>query len=146
MVAQADGLTRGLAGGDVIVAVGSTSKDPPIEGVAACDPWTNREATSTRELPASLIVLGGGPTGVELAQVYARYGVPVALVEHNGRLLARDHPRNSEAVRAGLEQDGVEVRTGVRAVRARAGAGAGGAHVIDLDEGPSVEGARILVA
>ena len=146
VIAQRDGTTRELAGGEVILAVGSGSKDPRIEGLEACAPWTNREATSTRELPASLIVLGGGPTGVELAQVYARYGVPVALVEHNARLLARDHPRNSEAVRSGLERDGVEVRTGVRAVRARAGAGIDGAHVVDLDRGPSVEGARILVA
>lgn len=145
-VAQADGVTRELSAKDVIVAVGSGSKIPPIEGLEACDPWTNREATSTRELPSSLVVLGGGPTGVELAQVYARYGVATTIVEHNARLLARDHPRNSAAVRSGLERDGVAVRTGVQTVRARAGAGTRGNHVVDLDSGPSVEGERILVA
>ncbi|HEX5465700.1 MAG TPA: NAD(P)/FAD-dependent oxidoreductase [Candidatus Limnocylindrales bacterium] len=146
LVAQANRVTRELSGGDIMLAVGSTSKTPPIDGLEGCHPWTNREATSTRELPASLIVLGGGPTGVEMAQVFARYGVPVTIVEHNERLLARDHPRNAEAVRSGLERDGVVVRTGIRAVRARAGAGTGGRHAIDLDDGTQIEGQRILLA
>jgi pyruvate/2-oxoglutarate dehydrogenase complex dihydrolipoamide dehydrogenase (E3) component len=145
-VETGDGSTRQLAAAEIIVAVGSTSKIPPIDGIEACEPWSNREATTIRELPASFLVLGGGPTGVELAQVYARYGVPTTIVEHNVRLLARDHPRNSEAVRAGLERDGVIVRTGVRAMRARAGAGTDGAHVIELDQGAPVEGERILLA
>ena len=61
---------------NVVVAVGSVSKRPPLDGLADIPTWTNREATLTRELPQSLLVLGGGPTGCELAQVYARFGVP----------------------------------------------------------------------
>ena len=79
--------------------------------------WTNREATLARELPASLLVLGGGPTGCELAQVYVRFGVPTTIVQSGPRLAPTDHPRNSEVVRAALERDGVIVRTGVRALR-----------------------------
>jgi len=140
------GATRELEASDVVLAVGSTSRLPPIADLAATEPWTNIELTSTRELPRSLLVLGGGPTGVELSQVFARFGVPVTLVESNPRLLARDHPRNSEAVRAGLERDGVAVHAGIRAVRAQPGAGRDGAHRLELEDGSTVEGHRILIS
>lgn len=135
-----------LAARNVVVAVGSVSKEPPIEGLDAVRPWTNREATLTRELPRSLIVLGGGPTGCELAQVYARFGVPTTIVQSGPRLAPTDHPRNSDVLRATLEADGVLVRTGVRATRARAGAGKTGAHVIELDDDSTVEGHVVLLA
>ena len=92
--------------------------------MTAVRPWTNEEATLARELPRSLLILGGGPTGCELAQVYARFGVPTTIVQSGPRLAPTDHPRNSEVIRATLEADGVTVRTGARAVRAHAGAGA----------------------
>ena len=134
------------AGPNVVVAVGSVSKQPPIEGIDEVPTWTNREATLTRELPRSLLVLGGGPTGCELAQVYVRFGVPTTVVQSGPRLAPTDHPRNSEALRKALERDGVTVRTGVRALRVRAGAGHDGAHVIDLDDGSTAEGHAILLA
>jgi pyruvate/2-oxoglutarate dehydrogenase complex dihydrolipoamide dehydrogenase (E3) component len=137
---------RSLRAGAIVVAVGSVSTVPSLEGLDAITPWTNREATSTRELPASLAILGGGPTGVELSQVFARYGVPTRLVASQPRILPHDHPRNSEAVAAGLRRDGVDIRTGVRAVRIRARAGAAGAHVIELSDGKTVEGHEILLA
>lgn len=130
---------------DVVVAVGSISRVPPIPGLEAIPTWTNEGATLARELPASLLVLGGGPTGCELAQVYARFGVPTTIVQSGPRLVPTDHPRNAEAIRAALERDGVTVRTGVRAVGARAGAGVDGAHVVDLDDGTTVAGHAILV-
>jgi pyruvate/2-oxoglutarate dehydrogenase complex dihydrolipoamide dehydrogenase (E3) component len=135
-----------LAATTIIVATGSTSTVPPIEGLAAADPWTNREATATRKLPRSLVVLGGGATGVEMASVYARYGVEVALVHSHERLLERDHARNSEAVARILRDDGVELRLGVRATRVRPRAGNGDAHVVELGDHGVVEGERILVA
>ncbi|HEU0242588.1 MAG TPA: NAD(P)/FAD-dependent oxidoreductase [Candidatus Limnocylindrales bacterium] len=141
-----DGTTDELEAANVMVAVGSTSKRPPIEGIADVNPWTNREATLARELPKSLLVLGGGPTGCELAQVYARFGVPVTVVQSGPRLVPTEHPRNAESIRWALEHDGVRVITGKRAVRARAGAGRDGAHVIDLDDGSSAEGHAILLA
>jgi pyruvate/2-oxoglutarate dehydrogenase complex dihydrolipoamide dehydrogenase (E3) component len=141
-----DGRVHVIDADDVFVAVGSTSKLPPVEGIAGTEPWTNREATLARELPKSLLVLGGGPTGCELAQVYARFGVPVTIVQSGPRLIPQDHPRNAETVRFALERDGVVVRTGVRAMRAHAGAGTDGAHVVDLDDGTTAEGHRILLA
>jgi len=146
VVAAADGASRELAARHVMLAVGSTTRLPAIEGLAETEPWTNVGLTSVRDLPASLLVLGGGPTGAEMAQVYARFGVPVTVVESNARLLARDHPRNSEAVRAGLERDGVIVRTGTRAVRATAGGGTDGAHRVELSDGTTVEGHRVAIA
>lgn len=141
-----DGATHELAARHVVVAVGSTTRVPAIEGLAATRPWTNREATLARELPRSLLVLGGGPTGCELAQVYARFGVPVTIVQSGPRLAPTEHPRSSEAIRAALERDGVTVRTRARAIRARAGHGEDGAHVVDLDDGTSALGHEILVA
>ena len=141
-----DDQTHRVTADHVLLAVGSTSKLPPVEGLESARVWTNREATLARELPESLLVLGGGPTGCELAQVYARFGVPTIIVQSGPRLLPSDHPRNAEAVTAGLEASGVAVRTGVRAVRARPGAGANGADVIELDDGSTAEGHAILLA
>ena len=143
---QHDGTSHELRAREVIVAVGSVSKRPPIEGLDGIRTWTNEEGTLARELPDSLLVLGGGPTGCELAQVYARFGVATTIVQSGPRLAPTDHPRNSDAIRAALERDGVTVRTGVRATRARAGQGTGGAHVVDLDDGSTAEGHEILLA
>jgi pyruvate/2-oxoglutarate dehydrogenase complex dihydrolipoamide dehydrogenase (E3) component len=141
-----DGATHRLVAREVVVAVGSFSTVPDIPGLAEASPWTNEQATLARELPRSLVVLGGGPSGCELAQVYARFGVPTSLVHSHQLLAAQMHPRNAEVLRTALERDGVTVRTGVRAVGVRAGAGADGGHILDLHDGSSVEGHEILLA
>jgi len=142
----AGGAPRTLHARSILVAVGTQPRVPEIEGLDAIKAWTNRDATSARELPASLVVLGAGPTGVELAQVYARYGVPTTVIASRGGVNPTDHPRNSAAVGAGLRRDGVDVRTDVRAVRIRARAGKAGAHVVELSDGSRVEGHVILLA
>jgi pyruvate/2-oxoglutarate dehydrogenase complex dihydrolipoamide dehydrogenase (E3) component len=141
-----DDRTHEIGGRNVVVAVGSTSKMPPLPGLDGIRVWTNRQATLARELPKSLVVLGGGPTGCELAQVYVRFGVPVTIVQSGDRLMPTEHPRNSEAVAKLLRRDGVDVRLGVRATGARPGAGTDGADVIDLDDGSSAEGHAVLLA
>jgi pyruvate/2-oxoglutarate dehydrogenase complex dihydrolipoamide dehydrogenase (E3) component len=146
VVVSHDEVEHALEAGAVIVAVGSTSRVPDLPGLADVPYWTNREATSTRELPESLLILGAGPTGVELSQVYVRYGVPVTLVVPGPRILPRDHERSSAAVAASLARDGVTIRTGTRAVAAHAGAGTNGRHRFDLDDGSSAEGATVLLA
>ncbi len=122
-----DGQRHELRGKNVVIAVGSESRRVKMPGIEGIDVWTNEQATLTRELPRSLLILGGGPTGCELAQVYARFGVPVTIMQSGPRLAPTDHPRNSEVIKATLEADGVTVRTGIRAVAARAGAGTDGA-------------------
>lgn len=145
VVSSEDG-ERALSARHVVVAVGSFSTIPSIEGIDTITPWTNREATSTRTLPRSLVILGAGPTGVEMAQVCARYGVPTVLISPAAAVNPKDHPRNSAAVESGLRADGVDIRTGVRATRIDASAAASGAHVVRLSDGTAVEGHEILFA
>ena len=88
------GPVRTLEGRSVILATGSVPVIPPIEGLREAGYWTSNDGTSLRELPSSIVVMGGGPVGVELAQVFARFGVRTTLVDGNDRILARDHPRS----------------------------------------------------
>jgi dihydrolipoamide dehydrogenase len=135
-----------IEAGAVIVAVGSHSRVPDLPGLEAIEPWNNRQGTSARELPRSLVVLGAGPTGAELSQVYARYGVPVTLVHANERVNDKDHPKSSELLAAALESEGVTIRLGVRAERIAPRAGDYGRHVVQLSDGSTVEGHEILLA
>ena len=137
---------RELEAGSVILAVGSVSRVPDLPGLAEAHPWTNVQGTSARELPRSLAILGAGPTGVELAQVYARYGVPVTLIHPRDHVNDKDHPRSSELLAESLERDGVSVRLETRATAVRAGEGTEGAHVIEVSDGDPVEGHEILLA
>src|SRR5262249_62227665 len=107
-----DGGAESLEGRNVIVSAGSTPVVPPLPGLPEAGYWTNRDATSARELPSSLVVLGGGPVGVELAQVYRRFDVPVTIVESSERILPRDHPLSSKAVADQLAEEGVHLRAG----------------------------------
>jgi dihydrolipoamide dehydrogenase len=130
----------------VVLAVGSVSRMPDLPGLADARPWTNVEGTSTRELPRSLVILGGGPTGVELAQVYARYGVPVTLVHPRDRVHDREHRRSSEYLGRSLEADGVTLRLNTRATRVRAGEGSDGAHVVELEGREPISGHQLMLA
>ena len=146
VVVRHEDVEHQLEGRHVILAVGSETKRPPIEGIDGVRTWTNRDATAARELPASLLVLGGGPTGVELAQVYARFGVPVTIVQSGPRLIPTDHPRNSAAALRAMERDGVDVRLGVRAVRARPAGDASQPDIIELNDGSAAAGHAVLLA
>ncbi|HTT96009.1 MAG TPA: NAD(P)/FAD-dependent oxidoreductase [Solirubrobacterales bacterium] len=127
-----------------IVATGSGALMPPIDGLDSVRAWNNRDATTAKRVPASMIVLGGGPVGSELAQAWASLGTKVTLVEGGPHLLGRDEPFAGEEVAAALRgRFGVDVRVGdlVESVRA------GGAGVIaELKDGGAVEGEEILVA
>ncbi len=128
----------------VIVATGSGALMPPIDGLDSVRAWNNRDATTAKRVPASMIVLGGGPVGSELSQAWASLGTKVTLVEGGPHLLGRDEPYAGEEVAAALRgRFGVDVRVGdvVESVRA------GGAGVIaELKDGGAVEGEEILVA
>ena len=147
VVVRTDGGERRLRAKAILVAVGSNSTIPDdIEGLDQVRPWTNREATATRELPKSLVVLGAGPTGVEMSQVFARYGVPIVLVSPHDRINPKDHPHSSAALAAALRRDGVDIRTGVHATRVIPRRGRDGAHVVELTDGSTVDGEEILLA
>jgi dihydrolipoamide dehydrogenase len=135
-----------IEGGAIVLAVGSVSRIPrDLPGLDDIQAWTNVQGTAARRLPESLVILGAGPTGVELAQVYARYGVPVTLVHPRDRVHDREHRRSSDLLGAALERDGIQLRLGARATRVRPGTG-GSPHVVELDSGEPVEGHELLLA
>ncbi len=96
----------------IVIATGTQPSIPPIDGLAGTPYWTNREAIETEEVPGSLIVLGGGGTGVELAQVFARFGARVTVVEAADRLLPMDEPQASAMLADVFGHDGIAVMTG----------------------------------
>jgi dihydrolipoamide dehydrogenase len=150
----------------LVVATGSSPAVPPVEGLEDVDYWTNVQATSTHEVPASLVVMGGGPVGAELAQFYARVGSRVTLIERGPRLLARVHEEASAVIHDVFKDEGIDVRTGVSVERVEPGAEPpksdtpGGADMdprlstmsappgvrLTLGDGSSVEAERLLVA
>jgi dihydrolipoamide dehydrogenase len=138
-------VARRLEAGTIVLATGSQPKVPSLEGLAAANPWTNREATATRELPHSIAILGGGPVGVELASVFEGFGVETTLVHSHERLIEKDHRRISEAAARILRDAGVKLSLGVKTVRVRAAAGNRG-HVVELSDGGRIEAERIVVA
>lgn len=127
----------------LVVATGSTPAIPAVEGLAELDYWTNRDAVWADRVPASLVVLGGGPVGVELAQFYRRMGAEVTIVESNGHLLARIDSDAGTLLRERLEQEGIRVV--VQATAERAEAVASGVR-LDLTSGDAIEAERVLVA
>jgi len=128
----------------VVIATGSDPLLPPIPGLAEAQPWTNRAATTAEEVPRELLVLGGGPVGVELAQAWQMLGSRVTLVEAADRLLAREEPFAGAQVADALASIGVDVRTGARATGAERGAD--GRTRVTLAGGEEVSGDRLLVA
>ena len=132
-----------LARRAVVVATGSDALVPPIDGLREARPWTNREATTSKQVPARLIVLGGGVVGVELAQAWRTLGSQVTLVEAADRLIAREEPFASEQVEQALRERGVDVHIGVKAVAVRAD---GGEVEVQLESGAPVRGDELLVA
>lgn len=146
-----DGERRVVVGDDVllarravVVATGSGPAMPPIDGLDSVRTWNNRDATTSKQVPASMVVLGGGPVGSELAQAWSTLGTRVTLVEGEKQLLPREEPFAGEGVAASLRDAyGVDVRTGVLAERVSS---AGDGVAVELNDGGEVEAAELLVA
>lgn len=96
----------------VVLNTGTEPAAPPIDGLAGTPYWTNRDAVRLEQLPSSLIVLGGGAIGLEMAQAFSRFGVTVTVVEALDRILALEEPESSRLVEGALTRDGVRVLTG----------------------------------
>lgn len=122
----------------VVIATGSQPVRPPIDGLDGLDAtvvWTNREATTLRDVPERAVMIGGSAVGVELGQFLARMGTQVTLVQRGPRLLDRENPRVGELVATQLRTDGMDVRLGRQARQVRRD---GGDTVVDLDDDTSV--------
>jgi dihydrolipoamide dehydrogenase len=129
---------------DVVLATGSTPNIPPVPGLVGLEGvWTNREVTGMKAIPRRLLVLGGGPVGVELAQAVRRLGGQVALIEGADHLLPHEARPLGEGLGEVLRRDGVELALG----RHAAAAGRDGEnYVIALDDGQKLSGDKLLVA
>jgi pyruvate/2-oxoglutarate dehydrogenase complex dihydrolipoamide dehydrogenase (E3) component len=141
-IVEVDGVAYTAA--HVVVATGSDAVVPPIPGLRELEGiWTNREATAMKAIPSRLVVLGGGPVGVELAQAVRRLGGEVVLVEGSDHLLAREPAPLGKALGEMLRRDGIELFLGVRTTAARR---EGEDYVLELADGTEVRGDHLLVA
>jgi pyruvate/2-oxoglutarate dehydrogenase complex dihydrolipoamide dehydrogenase (E3) component len=128
----------------VVLAVGTAPLIPDVPGLAEAEPWSNREATAATTVPGSLVVVGGGPVGCELAQAFATLGARVTLVEVGPRILPRDEAFAAEQVRDGLAACGVDVHEGVEISRVRRGAD--GRVTLETDGAGALEADEVLCA
>jgi dihydrolipoamide dehydrogenase len=141
-VVQVDGVRHTAE--HIVLANGAEPFIPPIPGLAELKGvWTNREATGMKAVPRRLLVLGGGPVGVELAQAVRRLGGEVVLVEGGEHVLGREPAPLGEALGEVLRRDGIEVILGAHATAARR---EGEEYILELDGGRVLHGDRVLVA
>ena len=128
----------------VVIATGSDAFVPPVPGLRELEGvWGTREATGMKKVPRRLIVLGGGPAGVELSQVVRRLGGEVVLVESAPRVLSREAAPLGEAIGEALRRDGIELVLGVEATKARR---EGDDYVLTVADGREFRGDHLLVA
>jgi len=127
----------------VVIGTGTSAAIPPIPGLDQVEYWTNREIIETERLPASLLVMGGGAVGLELAQAAARFGTRVTVVEALDRILALEEPEASKLIQTVFEREGIEVLTGARVESASK---AEGGVRLTLAGGRELEAERVLVA
>jgi pyruvate/2-oxoglutarate dehydrogenase complex dihydrolipoamide dehydrogenase (E3) component len=128
----------------IVIATGSGAAMPPIDGLDSARAWNNRDATTAKHVPESMVVLGGGPVGCELSQAWSSLGSRVTLLEGARQLLSREEPFAGEEVGEALrEKHGVDVRTDAKAVRISRN---GDVVTVALDDGREIAAAEILVA
>ena len=132
----------------LVVATGSEAVLPPIDGLAALPPWTSADALSGDELPERLAILGGGPIGCELAQVYATFGSAVTLIERSGTVLPHESGWVGRALMDALARAGVTFRTGteLRSATPLGPSPGSGLARLHLADGDPLEVDRLLVA
>jgi len=136
------GDTTYAAGKGIVLNTGTAPSAPPIEGLADVDFWTNRDVVKLTELPESIIVIGGGPIGCEMAQVMAEFGVQVTVIEVADRLVAVEEPEASAILEKAFTDLGMEVVTGARIARVSHD---GDGFAVDLGD-RTVRAERLLVA
>jgi pyruvate/2-oxoglutarate dehydrogenase complex dihydrolipoamide dehydrogenase (E3) component len=128
----------------IVIATGTKPAVPPIPGLAGTPFWTNHEAIEAERVPESLVVLGGGAIGAELAQVFARFGSRVAVAEGADRLLPLEEPEAGDLLAGVFDREGITVRTGCRAAAVAYVPASG--FTLTLDGGEELSGAALLVA
>jgi pyruvate/2-oxoglutarate dehydrogenase complex dihydrolipoamide dehydrogenase (E3) component len=141
-VVEVDGLS--YTAEDLVIATGSSPIIPPIPGLADLDGvWGSREATGLTNVPQRLLVLGGGPVGVEMAQTVRRLGAEVVLVARGDHVLPREPAALGQALGEVLRSEGIEVVTGMMATAARYD---GENFALELEDGRLLTGDRLMLA
>src|SRR5436190_7024719 len=135
--------TTTLTYSDLVIATGCEPVAPPIEGLSDIPAWTTAQSLSSPDLPRRLIVLGGGPAGCELTQMYASFGSQVTLVEAEPRLLPGEPAFAGEMLAVALRRAGAEIRLGSRATKAERTADG---LTLALEDGTRIDAARLLLA
>jgi pyruvate/2-oxoglutarate dehydrogenase complex dihydrolipoamide dehydrogenase (E3) component len=133
----------------VVLAPGTSASIPPIPGLREAAPWTSREVTSASVIPSSLLIMGGGVVGVEMAEAYASLGARVTLIDAGPRLIAAEEQFAAEEVLASLRERGVEVVLGLKVTavqRADGPAGARGPATLELEDGRTFTAEQLLAA
>ena len=143
-IALNDGTTRRVRGAKVLINTGTAPSAPAIEGLAEAPHWTSEDLLALPELPTSLVVLGGGVIGVEMASLMGLLGVPVTIVHAGGHILDREDDDVAAEVASGLEALGVTILTGARA--SRVSPTPGGGVVVSTQDGREASGSHVLVA
>ena len=123
----------------LVVATGSVARPPEIPGIDSIEPWTNEQATETTAVPESMVVLGGGAVGCELAQFFARVGARVTLVQNGPRLLPRVDAEAGALLARVFAEDGIDVRLDANVTRVEPGVR------VTLDGGETIEAERLLL-
>jgi pyruvate/2-oxoglutarate dehydrogenase complex dihydrolipoamide dehydrogenase (E3) component len=141
-VTRPDGDRVFLAAKGIVIGVGTEPAIPPVPGLASIPYWTNRDIVQAEEMPESLVVLGGGAIGAELAQVFARFGAAVTVVEAAPRLLPFEEPEASSLIERVFMHDGITVCTSAPAERV---SHSGARFIVHLGDG-AVSAERLLVA
>ncbi|HEY7831173.1 MAG TPA: NAD(P)/FAD-dependent oxidoreductase [Solirubrobacteraceae bacterium] len=131
---------------NIIIATGTTAAIPELSGLDGISYWTNREATSLQEVPGSAIVLGGGPVGVELAQMLQRFGSQVTLVHSEARLLEREHHSIGELLAEMLGAEGITVRTGTHVTSVARPEESSSAVSLVIEGGEALTAERLVIA
>jgi pyruvate/2-oxoglutarate dehydrogenase complex dihydrolipoamide dehydrogenase (E3) component len=129
--------------GDLVVATGSEPVAPPVEGLSDVPAWTSAEALACPDLPRRLVVLGAGPVGCELAQIYAAFGSQVTLVEAEAQVLPDEAPFTGEILGEALRRTGAEVCLGSAVAKAEA---MDSGLALTLANGTRIEADRVLLA
>ncbi|MEX2193216.1 MAG: mercury(II) reductase [Nitrosarchaeum sp.] len=99
---------------NILIATGSSAMVPPIKGIESVDYLTNIEALSLEDRPESMIIIGGRTLGLEFAQMYSRLGTKVTLLQRSYKIIPEEEPEISDALKSYLEEEGIEIHTGVK--------------------------------
>ncbi len=142
-----EGGTRALAGNEIVIDIGTHAAIPDIPGLRDADALTHIEALELDELPSHLIVLGGGYTGIEMAQAYRRFGSRVTVIETGPQIMGREDTDVAEEIGRILGEEGVDILAGAHAVRVEGRSGKSVSVIVRRDSGErKIEGSHLLVA